>query len=52
MATDTAAGPKLGTYICTGCGLGESLDIAKLEEIASKEHKAPVCKTHPFFCSE
>jgi quinone-modifying oxidoreductase subunit QmoB len=52
VATDTAAGPKLGTYICTGCGLGEALDIAKLEQIATKDHKAPICKTHPFFCSE
>jgi quinone-modifying oxidoreductase subunit QmoB len=52
VATDIAAEPKLGTYICTGCGLGEALDIAKLEEIATKDHKAPVCKTHPFLCSE
>jgi quinone-modifying oxidoreductase subunit QmoB len=42
---------KLGVYICTGCGIGESLDIEALKKVATKEFKAPVCKTHPWLCS-
>jgi Heterodisulfide reductase, subunit A and related polyferredoxins len=41
---------KTGVYICTGCGLGDSLDIEGLSKVATKEGKVPVCKTHPFFC--
>ncbi|MEW5766602.1 MAG: FAD-dependent oxidoreductase [bacterium] len=43
---------KIGAYICTGCGLGEALDMEKLSKVATSEYKAPVCKTHPFLCSE
>ena len=28
---------KYGVYICTGCGIGESLDIDALKEAASEE---------------
>ncbi len=42
---------KLGVYICTGCGIGDSLDIEALKKVATKEFKAPVCKTHPWLCS-
>ena len=42
---------KLGVYICTGCGIGDSLDIDALKKVATKEFKAPVCKTHPWLCS-
>jgi quinone-modifying oxidoreductase subunit QmoB len=41
---------KLGVYICEGCGIGESLDIAALKKVATKEFKAPVCKSHPWLC--
>ena len=41
---------KLGVYICTGCGIGDSLDIDALKKVASKEFKAPVCKTHSWLC--
>jgi quinone-modifying oxidoreductase subunit QmoB len=41
---------KLGVYICTGCGIGESLDIDALKKVATKEFKAPVCKTHEWLC--
>jgi len=52
VANDTAAEPKLGTYICTGCGLGEALDIGALEKIAQAAPKSVTCKTHAFFCSD
>jgi quinone-modifying oxidoreductase, subunit QmoB len=41
---------KLGVYICTGCGIGDSLDIDALKKVGSKEFKAPICKTHSWLC--
>ncbi len=41
---------KLGVYICAGCGIGESLDIEALKKVATKEFKAPICKSHPWLC--
>lgn len=41
---------KYCTYICTGCGIGEALNIEKLEE-AAKE-KGYDSKVHPCLCSE
>jgi quinone-modifying oxidoreductase subunit QmoB len=43
---------RLGVYICSGCSIGESVDVAKLEKVAGSEYKAPVCRTHPFLCGE
>lgn len=43
---------KLGVYICGGCSIGEGLDLEKLSLIATKEYKAPLCKTHPALCGE
>ncbi len=41
---------KLGVYICSGCGIGEALDTAKLAKVAQRESKAPVCLVHPCLC--
>jgi quinone-modifying oxidoreductase subunit QmoB len=41
---------RLGVYICTGCSIGEAVDAGKLEKVATKEYKVPVCKAHPFLC--
>ncbi len=43
---------KIGVYICTGCGIGEALDVDKLSEIATGEYKVALCKTHPFLCGK
>ncbi|MEW6064361.1 MAG: hydrogenase iron-sulfur subunit [Bacillota bacterium] len=42
---------KFGFFICTGCGIGEALDVAALTKVAAKEYKAPVCKEHAYLCS-
>jgi quinone-modifying oxidoreductase, subunit QmoB len=42
---------KMGVYICTGCGIGDSLDIEALAGLAKTEYKVPVCKQHAFLCS-
>ncbi len=38
---------KIGVYICTGYGIGESLNIEQLSNVATKEYKVDVCKTVP-----
>ncbi|MGB5158401.1 FAD-dependent oxidoreductase [Desulfobacterium sp. N47] len=42
---------KYGVYICTGCGIGEALDIDKLSGIPKSEGVG-IVKTHPFLCSK
>ncbi|MEW6770720.1 MAG: hydrogenase iron-sulfur subunit [Bacillota bacterium] len=41
---------KVGTYICTGCGIGEALNAEALANVATKEYKLQICKDHPFLC--
>jgi quinone-modifying oxidoreductase subunit QmoB len=45
------ATPKHAAYICSGCGLGDQLDIAGLEKVAKTEGKMAVIKSHPFLCN-
>jgi quinone-modifying oxidoreductase subunit QmoB len=42
---------KVGVYICKGCYIGDAVETEKLAEIATKEYKVPVCKTHDILCS-
>ena len=42
---------KVGVYLCSGCSIGDALDIEALEKIATDEYKAAVCKKHSFLCS-
>ena len=41
---------KYGVYICTGCGIGESLDVKAL--CAVPEEEGVSVKTHPCFCGK
>lgn len=43
---------KTAAYICSGCGIGDVLDVKSLEAIAKKEGKMAEVKSHPFLCSE
>jgi quinone-modifying oxidoreductase subunit QmoB len=43
---------KFAVYICTGCDIGESLDIEQLSKVASEGYKIEDIKTHASFCSE
>ncbi len=47
MSTDK----KLTAYLCGGCGIKERLDMAQLENIASREGKMPRVVQHDFLCS-
>jgi quinone-modifying oxidoreductase subunit QmoB len=42
---------KFAAYICTGCGIGDVLDVKSLEAVAKKEGKMAEVKSHPFLCS-
>ncbi|MFC1844880.1 hypothetical protein ACFLZ5_08835 [Thermodesulfobacteriota bacterium] len=41
---------KYGAYVCTGCGIGDTLDIEALSTVASSEMSME-CKTHQALCS-
>ncbi len=40
---------KTGVYICSGCGIGEGLDLEALETIAA-ESKASLCRSESCLC--
>ena len=41
---------KYGVYICTGCGIGDTLDMEDL--VGIPEEEGLNCTTHPFLCSK
>ncbi len=42
---------KIGVYICSGCGIGESIDVAVLSAVAN-EFTIAKCADHPAMCGE
>jgi quinone-modifying oxidoreductase subunit QmoB len=42
---------KIGVYICSGCGIGESMDLDALSKVAA-EYKVAVCRQDPFLCGQ
>jgi quinone-modifying oxidoreductase subunit QmoB len=42
---------KAGGYLCTGCGIGDRLNVKSLETVAVREGRIAFCKTHDFLCS-
>jgi quinone-modifying oxidoreductase, subunit QmoB len=42
---------KIAAYLCTGCGIGEALDVDALAKVATKDCKAALCRKHPSLCS-
>jgi quinone-modifying oxidoreductase subunit QmoB len=42
---------KYAAYICSGCGIGDALDVPALEKVATKEGKMALVKTHEFLCN-
>jgi len=37
-------------YICTGCSIGDALDIEQFKENGTEDFKISYCKDHPFLC--
>lgn len=46
------AAKNLGLYICSGCGIGNSIDCQKLAEQVQKDYKPAICKLDSWVCSE
>jgi quinone-modifying oxidoreductase subunit QmoB len=42
---------KTAAYICSGCELGDKLDVAQLVKVAKKEGKMAVVRDHAFLCN-
>jgi len=43
---------KTAAYICTGCGIGDKLDVKQLAKVAKREGKMALVREHPFLCSD
>lgn len=41
----------IGLYICTGCGIGDAMNMDPISELASDEYSVSICKNHPALCS-
>lgn len=41
---------KTAVYLCTGCGIGDAIDIGPLSDIAADEYKIGICRDHGFLC--
>ncbi len=42
---------KFAGFICTGCGIGERLNVGQLQTIATREGKMASVKQHAMLCS-
>lgn len=42
---------KIGVYICSGCGIGESIDVDALSAVAN-EFSIAKCESNPALCSQ
>lgn len=42
---------KTGVYICSGCGIGDSINIDKLIQNVTTEQNISVCREHTSLCS-
>ncbi|MBI5533838.1 MAG: hydrogenase iron-sulfur subunit [Deltaproteobacteria bacterium] len=43
---------KTAAYLCTGCGIGDALDVDAMGKVATKECKAALFRKHAALCSE
>lgn len=44
---------NIGLYICSGCGIGDVLDVDALFETVNEADVSPaICKSHDFLCSK
>ena len=43
---------KTAVYICSGCGIGDAIDIEKLGNVAMEEGSVPICRNHANLCCQ
>lgn len=46
MAPET----RVGVYLCSGCGIGESINIDLLKKVAINENRVHLCNVRPLLC--
>ena len=42
---------NIALYICTGCGIGDALDISGVSDVAADDYSVAICKDHAALCS-
>ena len=42
---------KIAVYLCSGCGIGDALNIEELSKLATDDLSAAICRTHPNLCN-
>ena len=42
---------NIALYTCTGCGIGDAVDISAVSDIAADDYSVPICKDHGALCS-
>ncbi|MFH1862333.1 MAG: FAD-dependent oxidoreductase, partial [bacterium] len=47
MAIET----KVGAYLCSGCEIGDAIDLEALQKLGSGKLKLPICKVHAQLCN-
>lgn len=43
---------KVCVFFCSGCSIGDALNVSALEKVAEETAKISTVKTHPFLCDE
>ena len=43
---------KIGCYVCSGCGIGDAVDVDALVSLATDDCDADVAKSHEFLCGK
>lgn len=43
---------KIAVYICSGCGIGDALNVEELGNFVAEEGSVPICKNHPYLCGK
>ena len=43
---------KTAAYICSGCGIGDKIDVKQLAKVAQREGKMALVREHAFLCSD
>lgn len=52
MSDDTKKEKILAVYLCSGCGIGEAVDISAIEKTVTDELKIGLCKVSSFLCED
>ncbi|MGC8653477.1 MAG: hydrogenase iron-sulfur subunit [Candidatus Kryptoniota bacterium] len=43
---------RVGVYLCSGCGIGECINLDRLKKVATDENKVHLCTVRPWLCSQ